>query len=128
MPCTQQRQDVLAALLDLDTHPTAEEVHALLARRKRRISRATVFRTLESLARLGLIAKTCHPGRGLRYDPVLEMHHHLVCLRCDEVIDIVDPALDAVRMPDTSALGFEVSDFRVQLRGLCKRCRKEKRS
>jgi len=40
----------------------------------------------------------------------------------------VHPALDALRVPDTSGLGFDVTDFRVQLRGVCKRCREEERN
>jgi Fe2+ or Zn2+ uptake regulation protein len=82
-----------------------------------------VYRALESLARVGVITKACHPGKTVRYDSRTETHHHLVCLRCDVVIDITDERLDALPVPDTSRLGFEVSDFRVQLRGICRRCR-----
>jgi Fe2+ or Zn2+ uptake regulation protein len=125
MPCTNQRRAVLEAVLGMDTHPTADGVHAHLSGRKLRISRATVFRTLESLVDLGLITKISHPGRGIRYDGIIALHHHLMCLKCNEMIDIVDAGLDHLRLPDTSALGFTVSDHRVLLRGLCKQCRKE---
>jgi Fe2+ or Zn2+ uptake regulation protein len=94
-----------------------------VARRDPGVSRATVYRALESLARMGVITKACHPGKAVRYDSRTETHHHLVCLHCDEVIDITDERLDALPVPDTSALGFQVSDFRVQLRGTCRRCR-----
>jgi Fur family transcriptional regulator, peroxide stress response regulator len=125
IPCTPQRKAVLRVVLDLDTHPTADEVFVEVARRRARTSRATVFRALESLVELGLLSRTCHPGKGMRYDRVTAQHHHLVCLRCEGLTDIVHPALDALRVPDTSRLGFEVADFRVQLRGVCKRCREE---
>jgi len=92
-------------------------------RRDPGVARATVYRTLESLARIGVITKACHPGKAIRYDSLTETHHHLVCLRCDTVIDIADERLDALPVPDTSSFGFEITDFRVQLRGLCRRCR-----
>ncbi len=120
---TQQRRIVLQAVLDLDSHPSADEVYALPAVRKARISRATVFRTLESLVRLGVITKVCHPGGVIRYDRRIETHHHLICVRCDAVADISHPGLDATVIPDTSECGFDVQDFRVQLRGLCSICR-----
>lgn len=120
---TAQRRAVLHAVVALDNHPTADQVSAVLARRRPRVSRATVFRTLESLARLGVITRACHPGTGVRYDWRTEMHHHLVCLRCDAVIDISDARLDALPVPDTRRFGFVVSDLRVQLRGICRRCR-----
>ena len=65
---TPQRRAILRAVLDLDDHPTADRVHAALSRRRVRVSRATVFRTLESFARLGVITKACHPGSAVRYD------------------------------------------------------------
>ena len=51
--------------------------------------------------------------------------HHLVCLSCDRVIDFSDARLDAVAVPDTRRFGFVVSDFRVQLRGMCQECREQ---
>jgi Fe2+ or Zn2+ uptake regulation protein len=44
-------------------------------------------------------------------------------MNCDSVVDLVDERLDALPIPDTSAQGFVVTDYRVQLRGLCRRCR-----
>ena len=123
LPLTEKRMVVLEVVLDLDNHPTADQVHEAVARRDPGVSRATVYRALESLARIGVITKACHPGKAVRYDSRTEIHHHLVCLRCDDVIDITDERLDAVPVPDTSRLGFEISDFRVQLRGICRRCR-----
>jgi len=124
VPLTTQRRAVLQAVLELDCHPTADEVHSSPAVRRAGISRATVYRTLEGLVQLGAISKACHPGGVVRYDARIDLHHHLVCLRCDAVMDIADAGLDALTIPDTSAFGFEVKDFRVQLRGLCRRCRK----
>ena len=125
IPLTTQRRTVLQAVLDLDSHPTADEVYSSPAVRQAGISRATVYRTLESLVQMGVVTKACHPGGVIRYDGRIELHHHLVCLRCDAVEDIADAGLDALSLPDTSAFGFEVKDFRVQLRGLCRSCRKK---
>jgi Fur family peroxide stress response transcriptional regulator len=122
---TPQRRAILRAVLDADDHPTADRVRAALARRRVRVSRATVFRTLETFSRLGLITKACHPGSSVRYDRRTDRHHHLVCLSCDRVIDIQDVRLDALPVPDTRRLGFTVSDFKVQLRGLCRECREQ---
>jgi Fe2+ or Zn2+ uptake regulation protein len=122
---TPQRRAILRAVLDDDSHPSADRVHATLARRRVRVSRATVFRTLESLARLGVIAKACHPGSAVRYDRRTDRHHHLVCLSCERVTDIQDARLDALPVPDTRRLGFVVSDFKVQLRGTCRECREQ---
>lgn len=125
LPFTVQRRVILETVLDLDDHPTADQVYDAVTHRMSGISRTTVYRTLETLARMGVITKACHPGKPVRFDTRAEVHHHLVCLRCDEVVDIFDEHLDSLRIPDTSNFGFEVSDFRVQLRGVCRRCRKK---
>ena len=122
---TIQKRAILEAVLELDNHPTADQVHALVTREKPDVSRTTVYRALEGFARLGLITKACHPGSATRYDRNVDIHHHLICLFCDVVIDISDTGLDRLTVPDTSDFDFEVQDFRVQLRGICGRCRKK---
>lgn len=125
LPFTVQRRVILEAALGLGNHPTADQVHEAVAARHPDISRATVYRNLEQLAHLGILAKACHPGRGLRYDRRTDVHHHLVCLRCDDVVDLDDERLNALPLPDTTALGFEIRTFGVELRGLCRRCREK---
>ena len=53
---------------------------------------------------------------------MLEFGNHL---RCNQIVDFEDPSLDTLTIPDTSEFGFEVSDYRVQIRGLCRDCRDE---
>ena len=124
---TVQRSAILEAVLDLESHPTADQVHDAVTRTKPDLSRTTVYRALEEFVRMGLITKTCHPGSSTRYDRNVDLHHHLICLHCDAVIDITDTGLDRIPVPDTSGHDFEVQDFRVQLRGICGRCREKEK-
>ena len=123
LPFTPQRRAVLEAVLDLGEHPTADQVFELVAGRLPGISRTTVYRALEKLVAIGVINKVSHAGRAVRYDRRIEMHHHLLCLRCDQVFDFCDSHLDAIPIPDTSAIGFEARDHRVQILGVCRNCR-----
>jgi len=123
---------VLEALVSFRDHPSADQVYELVHRKLPGLSRATVFRVLEQFVESGIIVKACHPGRSARYDAIIELHHHLVCLRCESMVDIFDRELDGIPIPDTKKTGFQVVDFRVQLRGFCSQCqqqmRKEERS
>ena len=125
IPCTIQRRALLEAVLERDDHPTTNQVFEAVHVRNPQISRATVHRNLETLSEMGVITKTCHPGGVTRYDARVDIHHHLICLRCNSVVDIDDENLSSLTIPDTSAFGFEVSDFQVQLRGICMNCRKK---
>jgi Fur family peroxide stress response transcriptional regulator len=122
---TPQRRAIFLALIGLDEHPTADRVHAVLRRRGVSVSRATVFRALEAFARVGAIAKASHHGMASRFDGRTDRHHHLVCTRCDRVIDFSDTRLDALPVPDTRRLGFLVSDYQVHVRGTCQQCREQ---
>jgi len=123
IPATVQRRAILEAVLGLTTHPTADAVFSEVSRRIPGVSRTTVYRTLDALFAMGLIAKASHAGSAVRYDPNTSAHHHLVCRNCDAVIDVIDERLDHVPVPDTSLVGFVVTDHQVQFRGLCKNCR-----
>jgi Fur family peroxide stress response transcriptional regulator len=125
--CTVQRRVILEAVLDLNNHPSADQIYVAVTSRLPGIARTTVYRTLEYLARMGVISKACHPGRVARFDSRMDLHHHLVCLRCNEFIDFEDDRLNKLVIPDTSAFGFEVNDYRVQLRGICKKCQEQEK-
>ena len=122
VPITVQRRTILEVLAERTDHPTADQVYAAVRRRMPDVSRTTVYRVLDTLVRLGLAVKTPHPGAAVRFDPRTERHHHLVCTRCDRVIDLHAPELNALRLPDTRRLGFEIDDFSLHIRGLCADC------
>jgi Fur family peroxide stress response transcriptional regulator len=122
---TPQRRAIFRAVLDIGEHPTADRVYTALRRRRIRVSRATVFRTLEAFAGMGAITKACHPGSSVRYDGRTDRHHHLVCVRCDRIVDFTDETLDAVPLPDTRRFDFRPLGLQVELRGICRQCREQ---
>jgi Fur family peroxide stress response transcriptional regulator len=128
LPLTVQRRTILEVLAGRTDHPSADQVFAAVRKRMPDVSRTTVYRVLDTLVRLGLAVKTAHPGASVRFDPRTERHHHLVCTDCERVIDLHAPELDALRLPDTRRLGFEVDDFSLHIRGLCAACRTARRT
>lgn len=124
---TVQRTVILETVLDLDNHPSADQICEAVETRLPGIARTTIYRTLEYLARMGIITKACHPGRATRFDPRIEVHHHLVCLHCNEIVDFADEKLNRLPIPDTSEFDFEVNDYRVQFRGVCKSCQEKEK-
>lgn len=125
-PLTVHRRAVLEIMLDREDHPTADQVYAEMRAKLPGISRTSVYRVLEMLVATGMITKVCHPGSAARFDPKVEQHHHLVCMSCDRIIDVQEPNLDSLSIPDFQAQGFRVSNYHVHFRGTCAEClRKE---
>lgn len=125
LPLTIQRRAIIETLLHHTNHPTADQIHDNIRKRVPGLSRATVYRTLETLVRLGVACKVCHPGAAARYDSKTQRHHHLVCLQCGKMIDLEDPKLDSIPLPVPGYLGFDIADYSIQFRGTCNDCGKE---
>jgi Fur family peroxide stress response transcriptional regulator len=127
LPVTTQRRAVFEAILDRVDHPTAEQVYTAVRRELPQISRMTVHRILGTFVSLGLVARTCHPGSAARFDPKLDQHHHLVCMDCGRIIDVDDPRLNRLPLPDLKPHGFQIHDYNVHFRGRCAQCRRDSR-
>jgi Fur family transcriptional regulator, peroxide stress response regulator len=129
LPLTVQRRVVLQAILPRKDHPTADQIYAAIRKRLPDISRTSVYRILEMLVQTGMITKVCHPGSAARFDPQLHPHHHLVCLSCERIIDVEEPRLNHLPLPDVHALRFRINDYHVHFHGVCAQCaRKQKTS
>ncbi|MHC0428980.1 Fur family transcriptional regulator [Streptomyces sp. O3] len=120
---TAQRR-VVAEVLDGDhVHLTADEVHALAARRLPEISRATVYNTLGELVAVGELTEVATVGRAKRYDPnAHQPHQHLVCSGCGVIRDVHPTGDRLAELPADQRFGFTVSGADVTYRGLCPAC------
>ena len=123
---THQRLEIfreVAASLD---HPDAELVFRGVQKRMPTVSLDTVYRTLWLLNDLGLVATLGPRRESVRFDANLERHHHYVCVRCGLTRDFESVELNTLRIPD-AVKGFgRVVATHVEVRGVCKRCTKEK--
>ena len=117
---------VVDALADLGCSVTARDIAARVEADGHRVGLASVYRTLELLAELGLVQRF-DVGEGVaRYEPVLpsgEHHHHLVCDRCGGVTAFEDVALEQAIERLSDRVDFAIDAHDVTLRGACPSCR-----
>lgn len=120
---TPQRLAIARGVRELDRHSTAEAVFAHVSEQLPGVSLPTVYATLELLEELGLVRRVATETGTAVYDPRTEDHHHLVCRRCGEIID-VDAPVDRGRVLSAArAKGFAADDAQVVVSGLCAACR-----
>lgn len=122
IPLTRQRSTVLEAIAGRKDHPTADGIYDDVRRRLPSVSRMTVYRVLDLLVDLGIIARVGHLGRAARFDPDTERHQHLACVRCDALVDWHDPGLNELDLPDCRRSGFKVADYSILFTGTCSAC------
>ncbi len=119
---TVQRRAILECLAERKDHPTADQIYQAVARRLPGVSRATVYRSLETLVGAGVARKVWYAGAAARFELPFERHHHLVCVLCDKVMDFRSPALDRLPQRVPPGSGFRLIDYSVQFVGVCRDC------
>lgn len=120
---TPQRLAVYRALARDPGHPTADALYRHLRRALPSLSLATVYRTLESLARAGLVRRVGGGEGGGRFDANPLPHQHLVCRACGRVADVAYAPLAGLAPPRGELEGFLPERLDVRIVGLCAQCR-----
>jgi Fur family ferric uptake transcriptional regulator len=104
---------------------SAAEIQERLQRRGREASRASIYRVMEELEQIGLVARV-EVGQGTsRYEPARgpsDHHHHIVCERCGRLEPFSDAGLERAIERVSERLAVEVSEHEIVLRGACRSC------
>ena len=121
---THQRLEIYRELTASTDHPSAEALYQRLIRRIPTLSLDTVYRTLATLARHGLVHKVETGESQARFEIVFDRHHHLICRECLQILDFQWPSIDQVTVPETLQFWGEIESRNVVVYGICAKCRK----
>jgi len=119
---TRQRSEIVREVAGTDEHPDVERIFLAVREHVPSVSIDTVYRTLATLAEIGLVARVSATAGPVRYDANVAGHHHFVCTRCGLVRDIEDDDLDDVRAPQAATSLGIVESTEVQFKGVCREC------
>ncbi len=119
---TGPRIAILAELEENRTHPGAEDVHRRLAARHPSLSVSTVYLTLETFARAGLVHRLPSRSGRLRVDGTVSDHDHATCRGCGTVFDVVRGPGPRPSLPVRLLPGLRVLEARIEYDVLCRRC------
>ncbi len=127
---THQREIILRVFIEnRGHHLSAEEVLRYAQDKSQDIGFATVYRTLDLLERLTIINKVNFGDGRSRYELVQNEsrhhHHHLVCLKCQRIIEVMDSLLHELEENIEQEQQFSIYDHRLEFYGYCKDCRQK---
>lgn len=117
---TPQRMRVLEAVYKLNNHPTAENIIDHIRKNDPNISAGTVYKVLDTLVRNNLIKKVKTEKDVMRYDGVMENHHHLYCIECDYIEDYKNEKLDVLLQEffrENKIDNFNIEEIKVSING-----------
>ena len=116
---TPQRIAVLEAIIR-SNHPSADKISSKVKELHPNIATGTIYKILEVFVQVGIIRKIETQSDVMRYDAILQLHHHLQDERSSRIEDYFDNDLDQLvkdhlsknKIPD-----FEISDIKIQIIG-----------
>ena len=118
---TPQRTAIYRELAKTDQHPSTEMIYKNIKDYYPNISLTTVYRTLETFEKHGLISVVSQLYNAARYDAITEPHHHIVCLECKKIEDVYEDCADYTKL-DNKIPDYEVVGFSVLFHGICPQC------
>ena len=127
---TPERFEVLEAALEYDGHFNADDLYILMKNSNSRVSRATVYKTLELLAQCELLSKRNFGDNITRFESSFkkQVHDHLICVDCGKIIEFADPRIKQLPEQICEELGFNFESYSFNIFGRCKDPKKCKQS
>lgn len=122
---TTQRRAVLDVIIEKqEKHLNPEEIYDIVKKRYPEIGIATVYRTLQLLEKLNIIYRLNFDDGYNRYELNLdsENHHHLICLKCGDIMEVKLDLLENLENEIEDENGFKIVDHNVKFFGYCIDC------
>lgn len=125
---TPQRRATLDTIIENQgKHLSTEEIYDMVKQKCPEIGLATVYRTLQLLDELDVISKINFDDGCSRYELNTHQddhqHHHLICLKCGNVIEVEVDLMDALEYEIEKNYNFEICDHKVKFFGYCSKCK-----
>ena len=124
---TPERRNILEEIFAARDLFDAEQLLLRLKRHNKRVSRATVYRTLELLARLGLVKRACFSERTSFYENTTSGQHHgrLFCLSCGKIEQFSTEGIDELIQTACRENHFIAQNRCIQIAGYCRDCNRQ---
>lgn len=115
---THQRRVIAKVVSKADDHPDAELIYKRSIKYDKRISMATIYRTMKLFEDAGIVlARDFGDGRS-RYETASSDHHdHLIDIEDGKVIEFVDNRIEQLQHEVAKKLGYELTGHRLELYG-----------
>ena len=136
---TTGREAILNVMALSAEHLSAEDIYIRVHEQKPSIGLTTIYRTLELLVSIGMVAKFDFGDGRARFELLqgpkcVKYHHHLVCTGCGRIIEYSDfiaeeiSILESIQAKLSKKYDFVITNHLVQYCGLCSKCCTEKNS
>jgi len=119
---TPERFEVMDSALDYEGHFGADDLYVIMKNKKSRVSRATVYKTLELLVQCDLLSKRNFGDNMTRYESSFkrQIHDHLICMDCGRIVEFTNSSLENIPKELSKNLGFNFENYSFNIFARCK--------
>ncbi len=127
---TQERSELLKLVMAMKEHFSPEDLLKRIRAKKLNVSRATVYRLIPVLVQADLIQQSLLSEGQAKYEVTWNKahHDHLICSRCNKVIEFHHNTIELLQREIASKYGFVLDHHVMELVGRCEACQKKGKS